>query len=62
MKTIRKPYFWAGMSFAQKAAYLCSSAQARDYSEACSILARQPRPRKAVPTKEPVVMRYPYAD
>lgn len=49
MTAIRKPTFWHRMSWAQKAAYLCSSRQARDYSEACSILARQPRRKRATP-------------
>jgi hypothetical protein len=48
------------MSYTAKAAYLCSSAQARDYSHACSILASQPR-RKKLPS-QPVVMRLPYKD
>lgn len=58
MKTIRKPYFWSRLSWSARAAYLCSSNQARDYSEACSILASQPRRKKVAAA--PVVMRYPY--
>jgi hypothetical protein len=48
---IRKPSFWSRLPFTEKAAYLCSSKQARDYSQACSMLARQPRrtPPKRTP-------------
>ena len=40
---MRLPPQWRTLSFHQKAAYLCSTRQARDYSEACSMLARLPR-------------------
>ena len=40
------PYFWSRLSFPAKAAYLCSSKQARDYSHACTILASLPRRRR----------------
>lgn len=57
MKDIRKPPFWHRIGWSEKAAYLLSSKQARDYSEACSMLAKR-KPVKQ-PTA-PVVMRYPY--
>lgn len=34
------PSFWSGMSFVNKASYLCSTHQARDYNEAASMLSR----------------------
>jgi hypothetical protein len=48
---IRKPPFWNRMSFTAKAGYLCASKQARDYSEACSMLAKQPR--RPLPKRTP---------
>lgn len=60
MKDIRKPPFWHRIGWSEKAAYLLSSKQARDYSEACSMLAKR-KPRKPAPA-QPVVMRYPYAN
>lgn len=54
MSTLRLPYFWKGMGFCQKAAYLCSTSQARDYSDACRILGsmKKKRPR-AAPANKP---------
>ncbi len=43
MSALRLPSQWRTLSFPQKAAYLCTTKQARDYSEACSMLARLPR-------------------
>jgi hypothetical protein len=43
MSSLRLPANWRTLSFPQKAAYLCTTRQARDYSEACSMLARLPR-------------------
>lgn len=60
MTTIKKPYFWSRMNWAARAAYLCSSHQARDYSEACSILASLPRRKRSAPT--PREVRLPYRD
>ena len=46
---MRLPPQWRTLSFAQKAAYLCTTRQARDYSEACSMLAKLPRkPRSQI--------------
>lgn len=61
MKTIRKPPHWPGMTQYARRCYLVDTHQARDYSEACSMLASQPRRRKPAPA-QPVVMRYPYAN
>jgi hypothetical protein len=60
MNEIRKPSFWPRLSFYARAAYLCSSRQARDFSEACAMMAKQPRRKKLPPA--PVVMRLPYKD
>lgn len=49
---LRLPSFFRGMSWVNKAGYLVSSGQARDFSHACSILAalpRKPRPRDLTP-------------
>lgn len=43
---LRLPSQWRTLSFLQKAAYLCSTRQVRDYREACSMLARLPRKPK----------------
>jgi hypothetical protein len=43
MSNLRLPYFWRGMSYTAKAAHLCETRQARDYSHACSILAGMKR-------------------
>ena len=57
MKTIpqhRLPSFWSGMGFTARAAWLCESKIAKDFSEACSMLARLPRkpkPRDVAPRK-----------
>jgi hypothetical protein len=49
----RLPHFWRDMGFTAKAAWLCSARLARDYSEACTILAgmrkRAPRATAAAP-------------
>lgn len=60
MSALRLPYFWRGMGFTAKAAYLCSSNQAKSYSDACSILRsmRRPKTRRV----EPVKATLPYAD
>lgn len=44
----RLPYFWRGMPWTQKAAWLLSARLVRDYSEACRVLAsmRKPAARK----------------
>lgn len=42
----RLPSFWSGMSFCAKAAWLVTARMARDYNEACSMLARLPRKPK----------------
>lgn len=48
--TLRRSSNWRTLSFPQKAGYLCSTRQARDYSDACSILAKLPRsPRRRPP-------------
>ena len=60
MKDIRKPPFWHRIGWSEKAAYLCSSRQAKDYSEACAMLKKR-KPVKR-PEPAPVVMRYPYAN
>ncbi len=49
--SLRLPFFWKRMGFTAKAAYLCSSHQAKDYSEACAKL-RALKPRK--PSRVPV--------
>lgn len=63
--SLRLPSNWHTLGFTQKAAYLCSTRQARDYSEACSILAKLPRRKKkpaAVYTPDTRGIRLPYAD
>jgi hypothetical protein len=57
---MKKPSFWKGMSFTAKAGYLTATRQARNYSEACAMLAAQPRRKKTTPA--PVVARLPYVD
>lgn len=47
------PHFWHRLSFTAKAAYLCSAHLARDYSEACSMLAKM-RSRKRTPIQSAV--------
>lgn len=49
MKELRLPSSWRGMSFTNKAGYLCATHQAKDYSEACSILREMRGPRKPAP-------------
>jgi len=59
------PPSWSRMGWHEKAAYLCSSHQARDYSDACSMLAKLPRRKKkpaGVYTPETRKIRLPYAD
>lgn len=48
----RLPHFWRGMSFTAKAAWLCTARLARDYSEACAILASMRRPRTVATAKD----------
>lgn len=43
---VKVPSNWSRMGFTVKAAYLCSTRQARDYSEACSMLAKRGGRRK----------------
>ncbi len=45
----RLPYFWKDMSFVARAAWLCAAKMADNFSEAASMLARQPRRPKATP-------------
>ena len=49
MNTLRLPSFWSRLDWTAKAAYLRSSRQARDYSEACSLLAKMRRPKVKLP-------------
>lgn len=44
------PSFWSGMSFVNKASYLCSTHQARDYNEAASMLAHLRRRSRSRPS------------
>lgn len=44
--SLRLPTFFRGMGYTAKAGYLASSGQARDYSHACSLLAKLPRKPK----------------
>jgi len=60
MNSLRLPYFWSRLSFVQKAAYLCSSKQAKDYSDACSILASFRRKKRQ--QQQPIKPRLPYAE
>lgn len=41
------PHFWSRMGWTEKAAYLCRTHQAKDYSDACAKLRamRKPSPR-----------------
>ena len=57
---MKTPTFWKGMSFTAKAGYLTATRQARDYSEACSMLAKMKRPKRVI--QQPVVARLPYKD
>jgi hypothetical protein len=56
---LRLPSNWRTLGFTQKAAYLCSTRQARDYSEACSILGKCGGRKPRMKRKE---IRLPYAD
>lgn len=49
------PHFWRGMSWSAKAAWLCSSRNARDYRHACQILASLPRKPKSRDLRPQVV-------
>ncbi len=42
---LRLPSFWKGMSFTAKAAHLCTTKQAKDYSDACRILGSMKKKR-----------------
>lgn len=57
----RLPYFWRRMSWTQKAAWLCSAHIARDYPEACLMLAKLPRKRKAA-KPDPAAIRWDLRD
>lgn len=50
---MRLPSFWSGMSSVNKAAYLCQTHQAKDFNDACSMLAKMRR-RKSRPKPDPV--------
>ena len=56
MKEINRaklPSFWSGMSYVAKAAFLCAQGQARDFNEACSLLAQAKlRPVRPAETQE----------
>lgn len=56
MKTLRLPNNWGTLGFTAKAGWLTQTGQARDYSEACSILGRRGgRKRRKPPSVESVV-------
>lgn len=55
-----EPSWWAGATFCAKAAWLTSTGRAKNFSEACSMLAK--RRRKATPPVIPKNTRLPYAD
>lgn len=44
---LRLPPQWRTLSWHARAAYLCATRQARDFSEACSMLAKLPRKPRA---------------
>lgn len=57
MPTPRKlnlPASWDRMGWTNKAGYLCSTHQARDYPDACSILAGMRRPKPCTPVQQVV--------
>lgn len=57
------PYFWKGMSFTARAGWLLAAGRARDYSEACSMLAKMKRPKRVIQKPSPPQnIRLPYAD
>lgn len=59
------PPSWSRMGWSERAGYLCASHQARDYSHACSILAKLPRRKKkpaAIYTPSMRAVRLPYSD
>jgi hypothetical protein len=64
MSGLRLPNFWSGMSYCAKAGWLTASGQAKDFSHACSILAKMRRPKRNPPAiKTPLQnIRLPYAD
>jgi hypothetical protein len=64
MNGLRLPHFWSGMGFTARAGYLCATYQARDFAEACSLLAKMRRPKRnpPVPKTPPQNIRLPYAD
>jgi len=51
------PPSWFRMSFTAKAAYLCATKHARDYSHACSMLAQRKK-RPAIETRRVSVETY----
>lgn len=56
MKTYRLAPTWHRMGWTAKAGWLCATGQARDYSDACSILWSF-RKRRVPPTVQVVVAR-----
>lgn len=56
------PPTWNRMSFTAKAGYLAATCQARDYSHACSILAKMRGPKRRVVAPTVRQIRLPYAD
>lgn len=56
------PSSWNRMLWREKAAYLCSSRQARDFSAACAMLAKRRRIKVNVVPADERKIRYPYAN
>lgn len=61
MTTLRLPFFWRRMSWTNRAGYLLATHQAKDFSDACSILAKM-RPKKRAAPVQQIQARLPYAD
>lgn len=61
MKPLNLPPSWRRMGFTDKAAWLCLTKQAKNYFEACSMLAKRKRIKPAAPVQGPArKIRYPY--
>lgn len=49
MTNLRLPSYWPGMSYTAKAGFLLATGQARDWSNACSILRNRRKTKRGTP-------------